>query len=59
MDIINTILECSGVCGLTNYRNMPLNEFINWFKNDISYNTIESRELGQKLIDFLSNSQHA
>jgi hypothetical protein len=54
MDVINTILECSGICGLENYKNMPLDKFLKWFENDISYNTAESRELGKKLIDFLS-----
>lgn len=55
MDIVNTILKCSGTCGLENYQNMSLDKFIKWFENDISYNTVESRELGEKLINFLTN----
>lgn len=53
MDIIKIIKECSGLVGVTNYQNMSLNEFIEWFENDISYNDIESQEEGKKLIKFL------
>jgi hypothetical protein len=59
MDITETILKCSGMCGLENYQSMPLDRFLKWFENDISYNSIESRELGEKLISFLSRSQQA
>lgn len=56
MDIVNIILKCSGTCGLENYQNMSLDKFIKWFENDISYNTAESKKLGEKLISFLSHS---
>jgi hypothetical protein len=59
MDIVNTILKCSGECGLENYKNMPLEKFIKWFENDISFNTAESKKLGKELISFLSRSQQA
>lgn len=53
MDTISIIKNCSGLAGITNYQNMPLNDFIKWFENDISYNDIESQEEGKKLIEFL------
>lgn len=57
MDILKTILECSGMCGVDQYRNMPLDKFLKWFENDISYNAPESRKLGEELISFLRHSQ--
>lgn len=56
MDIIKVIRECSGLAGITNYQNMPLNKFIEWFENDISYNDIDSREKGMELIKFLTEN---
>ena len=56
MDTIKIIKECSGLVGVTNYQNMSLNEFIEWFENDISYNDIESQEKGIELIKFLTEN---
>jgi hypothetical protein len=53
IDILNVIAECSGICGLDMYETLPLNEFIKWFENDISYNTEESRKRGEELIETL------
>lgn len=53
MDVIKIIKECSGLAGVTNYQNMPLNKFIEWFENDISYNDVESQEIGKELIKYL------
>lgn len=57
MDTISIIKNCSGLTGLTNYQNMPLNDFIEWFKNDISYNDIESQEEGKRLINHLMGAR--
>jgi hypothetical protein len=53
MDTIKIIKECSGLAGVTNYQNMPLDKFVEWFENNISYNDIESQEEGKKLIKYL------
>lgn len=53
IDILHIIAECSGICGLHMYETLPLNEFIKWFENDISYNTEESRKRGEELITSL------
>lgn len=58
MDITKIIKECSGLAGITNYQNMPLNEFIKWFENDISYNDVESQEIGKGLINYLLKITH-
>lgn len=51
IDILHVIAECSGICGLSMYETLPLNEFIKWFENDISYNNEESRKRGEELIE--------
>jgi hypothetical protein len=56
MDTIKIIKECSGLAGVTNYQNMPLDKFIKWFEQDISYNDIESQEKGMKLIKYLTEN---
>lgn len=53
IDILRVITECSGIYGLSMYETLPLNEFIKWFENDISYNTEESRKRGEELIESL------
>lgn len=53
IDILHIIAECSGSFGLNMYKTLPLNEFIKWFENDISYNTEESRKRGEELITSL------
>jgi hypothetical protein len=56
MDTIKIIKECSGLAGVTNYQNMPLDDFIKWFENDISYNDIDSQEKGMELIKYLTEN---
>ena len=57
MDKIKKIIaECSGSCGLSMYENLSQDEFITWFRNDIQYNTENSRKLGEKLISYLEGS---
>ena len=57
MDILKIIEECSGWAGLQEYERLPLNEFLAWFENNISYNTEESRKKGMELISFLLTQQ--
>jgi hypothetical protein len=56
MNTIEIIKECSGLAGITNYQNMPLDDFIKWFENDISYNDIDSKEKGMELIKYLTEN---
>lgn len=57
MDILKIIGECSGGAGLLEYERLPLNEFIAWFENNISYNGEESKKKGMELISFLLQQQ--
>jgi hypothetical protein len=57
MDILKVIEECSGWAGLQEYEKLPLNEFLVWFENNISYNTEESKQKGMELISFLLSQQ--
>lgn len=57
MDILNIIAECSGGAGLQEYERLPLNEFLVWFENNISYNNEESKKKGMELISFLLAQQ--
>ena len=57
MDVLKIIGECSGGAGLQEYERLPLNEFLVWFENNISYNHEESRKKGMELISFLLAQQ--
>jgi hypothetical protein len=57
MDILKIIGECSGGAGLQEYERLPLNEFLVWFENNISYNAEESKKKGMELISFLLQQQ--
>ena len=52
MDILSIIAECSGGAGLQEYERLPLNEFLAWFENNISY-----KKKGMELISFLLTQQ--
>ena len=51
--IESIIAECSGICGTEYYHNTSKAQFLEWFGKDIQFNTKESRELGEKLINIL------
>lgn len=51
------IQECSGLYGLTLYRECSLEYFLEWFERDIQYNTPESKALGEKLIKDIRNGE--
>jgi hypothetical protein len=57
VDILNIIAECSGGAGLQEYERLPLNEFLAWFEDNISYNNEESKKKGMDLISFLLSQQ--
>lgn len=51
--IESIIEECSGICGVEYYHNASKAQFLEWFSKDIQFNTEESRELGEQLINLL------
>lgn len=54
MNAIERIIQqCSGQNGLTNFKKMELNQFIEWFEHDISFNEERSKALGHKAIKAL------
>lgn len=55
--ILNDIADCSGVCGIDNFKTMQKSEFIKWFANDILYNTEESKQVGLKVIKKLEEGK--
>lgn len=48
--IIIVVTECSGLNGYTNFIDMPFMEFLDWFENDIQYNSDRTKKLGMDLI---------
>lgn len=56
MNILEIIGTCSGGCGLEMYHNSSKEEFISWFKNNIAYNSEETKKLGEELIVYLENN---
>ena len=58
MNVIEIIRNCSGMNGEDRYNNLTLKEFIEWFRNDISYNREESKREGEKLIVYLESIIH-
>lgn len=49
--MLSVISECSGRNGTDRFENLSFDEFKNWFKNDIQYNSPRTREMGEKLIE--------
>ena len=51
--IESIIKECSGISGIEYYHSVSKESFLEWFSKDIQFNTKESRELGEQLINIL------
>lgn len=51
--ILQKIAYTSGICGVNMYKNATLNEFLDWYKEDIKYNTPDSQNIGQEIIAIL------
>lgn len=51
--ILQKIAYTSGICGVNMYKSTTLNEFLNWYKEDIKYNTPGSQTIGQEVIAIL------
>lgn len=49
--MMEIISECSGRNGTDRFENMPFNEFKEWFQKDIQYNSPQTREMGEKLME--------
>lgn len=49
--MIIVITECSGLNGYINFTNMPFMEFLDWFENDIQYNSERTKKLGMDFIN--------
>lgn len=43
--MLSVISECSGRNGTDRFENLSFDEFKNWFKNDIQYNSPKTREM--------------
>ena len=52
-DVIDIITRCSGIAGTIEYERLSKLEFIDWFRNNIQYNSKESKREGEKLIAYL------
>lgn len=52
-DIISVIERCSGMAGTIEYERLSKVEFISWFRNNIQYNSKESKSEGESLIAYL------
>ena len=53
MNTEKIIKECSGLAGITNFKNMPREQFKEWFFNNIQFNDEESKNLGLELLKTL------
>lgn len=51
--ILQKIAYTSGICGVNMYKNTTLNKFLDWYKEDIKYNTPDSQAIGQEIIAIL------
>lgn len=51
--ILQKIAYTSGICGVNMYKNTTLNKFLDWYKEDIKYNTPDSQNIGQEIIAIL------
>lgn len=51
--ILQKIAYTSGICGVNMYKNTPLDKFLDWYKEDIKYNTPDSQAIGQEIIAIL------